>query len=352
MVPAVPVLPDLAGRGRRRVARPARGRRDTQLHPGRSARNGGRLRRDPSGVGGADSLARRGRPPRTRPVADVDGRVPRRRRDDAAQSRSGDAPRGAARRSRCASAICPTCSGTWRRCRRSSGRPGSRRPSCGAESRPRSTSTASSGKGSTAPRWSRSTCPADTAMPRTSSTYRARSISGRSRSASVPGSGAIRCWAWSGPTTSGSCTTFRRVSPTERRSARSASTSRTPRRTVSSVGAASCVPPRARTCSPALSRPASTSRRRVPVRNGGSSVTPSRCRRSTAAPTGRSRFSPRRGRACSRTRRTTRSAVVPRTTSRRRCWRATPRRSTSAASSRSARLRRLPRRFPAAPSRS
>ena len=64
------------------------------------------------------------------------------------------------------------------------------------------------------------------------------------------------------------------------------------------------------------------------------------CRLSTAA-TGPSRSSRRRGRACSRTRRTTRSAAAPPTRSRRRCSCATPRPSRSDASSRSAPLRSI-----------
>ena len=87
MVPAVPVVPDLVGGRGRRGARPTRERRAHAVHTRRPARDARRLPRDPARGGGADSGTRVVRAARARPVADAHGRVPRRRRDDVAQSR-------------------------------------------------------------------------------------------------------------------------------------------------------------------------------------------------------------------------------------------------------------------------
>ena len=104
------------------------------LHPRRPGRDRRRLPRGPAGGRAADRAADRRGPSGDRAVADPDGRVPRLGRDDRPQPRDRLARGRGARRGRCRSATCPTCSATSPRCPRSCAGPGSATPSSGAAS--------------------------------------------------------------------------------------------------------------------------------------------------------------------------------------------------------------------------
>ncbi len=136
MVLAVPDVPPAPGPTRRRPAAAARGRRVVRALPLR--RSDRRRRRLPGGETGGrddDPAPRRVRPPRRRAVDDPHGRVHGLGRDDASATSSSVSPQQTGWAAPRRSGTSPTCSGTSRRCRRSSGSPASATPSCGAVSR-------------------------------------------------------------------------------------------------------------------------------------------------------------------------------------------------------------------------